>query len=114
MRHRHAERRHLERKVGAAHAGAVDRTDAHDARTFAHRTRADAARLGLLAPRLALGHEAAAAARGQRAEPDNNDEAAETFPQPARHVGTMRRSLLTSLQSIMAGTEALVRRSRYG
>src|SRR6516164_4283135 len=57
-----AQDRHLERKIGAAHPGTPDRPDANDARAFPDGARVEALHLGLVAPRLALGKKAAAAA----------------------------------------------------
>ncbi len=49
-----AERRHLQRKIGAAHAGTLDRRDADEACAFLDRARIQAGDLGLAPPRLAL------------------------------------------------------------
>src|SRR5262249_58149811 len=52
-----AQGRHLERKIGPAYSGTMDRPDADDARTLLHGARGEALHLGLMAPRLALGQK---------------------------------------------------------
>src|SRR5262249_34976734 len=57
-----AQGRHLERKIGPAYSGTMDRPDADDARAFLDGACVEALHLGLMAPRLALGKKTAAAA----------------------------------------------------
>src|SRR3972149_1260864 len=82
----------LERIVGPAHAGPLDRPQHGDPRPFLHRAGFEALRLGLAPPRLALGEPSPAA--GQRDE----DEAADETPTNLAHSAKMRGALLMALQ----------------
>src|ERR1041384_194192 len=83
-----AERRTLEREIGAAHARPRNRLDADQARVLAHGAGFKTGDLGLAPPRLALGigPEALATPR-QRDERDGPEEKP---AQPARHARRMR------------------------
>src|SRR5262249_41632713 len=89
-----AERRHFQRKVGAAHPRPADRTEERNRRAFLHGARLEACDLRLAPPRLAF-LEPTRLARG---EADENEGADEIPTNSGRHSGTMRGSLLTTLQ----------------
>jgi hypothetical protein len=62
-----AQRRHLERKIGPAHAGPFDRLDLHDAGADLDRARLQALDLGRMPPGFALAHlQQAAPTTGKR------------------------------------------------
>src|SRR6202035_2833301 len=63
-----AEARHLQRKVGTAHAPSLNRADAGPAGTFLDGAVVHAVQFGLIPPRLALGEHVMSAAARQRSE----------------------------------------------
>src|SRR5262249_42220588 len=95
-----AQGRHLERKIGPAYSGTMDRPDADDARTLLDGARVEALHLGLMAPRLALGKKTTAAAPRQHAEKAKDDGPDEIPTHSPRHGGRMRWMLLTFLQRL--------------
>src|SRR5262249_12856592 len=96
-----AQDRHPEPKIRPAHPGPPDRPDAAAARAFLDGARVKALHLGLVAPRLALGKKAAAAATRQHAEKAKNDGADEIPTHSPRHGASMRWMLLTFLQRLI-------------